>query len=175
MMLPLFFLFFALCRVLDFKTLLDILCTHTSLVSVSKLPLKVFGCVVYVHVYSHQPCALCCVFIGYSTTQKSYKCYHPPSQKIHVALDVTFHKEVPYYVSPSSSIQGEKGSELKSFEMENLGCIEASEGIDDEVPTTNLLEEATGCQAICLEPTGLAEEETDRQAIFLEPTGRLEG
>ncbi|CAL2227460.1 unnamed protein product [Prunus armeniaca] len=36
--------------VLDFKTLLDVLCAHTSPVSVSKLPLKVFGCVAYVHV-----------------------------------------------------------------------------------------------------------------------------
>ncbi|CAL8082259.1 unnamed protein product [Prunus armeniaca] len=37
-------------RVLDFKTLLDVLCAHTSPVSVSKLPPKVFGCVAYVHV-----------------------------------------------------------------------------------------------------------------------------
>ncbi|KAI5335133.1 hypothetical protein L3X38_025266 [Prunus dulcis] len=71
-------------RVLDFKTPLDILCAHTPPLSVSKLPPKVFGCVAYVHVYSHQrskldPCALRCVFIGYSTTQKGYKCYHPPS------------------------------------------------------------------------------------------------
>ncbi|CAL8991819.1 unnamed protein product [Prunus brigantina] len=60
-------------RVLNFKTPLDVLCAHTPPVSVSKLPLKVFGCVAYVPVYSHQrskldPCALRCVFIGYSTT-----------------------------------------------------------------------------------------------------------
>ncbi|KAI5351102.1 hypothetical protein L3X38_003993 [Prunus dulcis] len=40
-------------RVLDFKTPLDVLCPHTSPVSVSKLPPKVFGCVAYIHVYSH--------------------------------------------------------------------------------------------------------------------------
>ncbi|BFG29747.1 hypothetical protein CerSpe_160210 [Prunus speciosa] len=96
-------------RVLDFKTPLDVLCALTPPVSVSKLPPKVFGCVAYVHVYFHQrskldPCALRCVFIGYSTTQKGYKCYHPPTQKVHITLDVTFHEEVPYYVSPSSSI-----------------------------------------------------------------------
>ncbi|CAL9025054.1 unnamed protein product [Prunus brigantina] len=128
-------------RVLDFQTPLDVLCAHTPPVSVSKLPPKVFGCVAYVHVYSHQrrkldPCALRCVFIGYSTTQKGYKCYHPPSQKVHVTLDVTFHEEVPYYVSSSSPIQGERGSELKSFGMEDLGCTEASEGIFDDAPTT---------------------------------------
>ncbi|KAI5338126.1 hypothetical protein L3X38_017397 [Prunus dulcis] len=85
-------------RVLDFKTPLDILCAHTSPVSVSKLPPKVFGCVAYVHVYSHQrskldPCALRCVFIGYSTTQKGYKCYHPHTQNVNITLDVTFHEE----------------------------------------------------------------------------------
>ncbi|XP_020421280.1 uncharacterized protein LOC109949614 [Prunus persica] len=94
----------------DFKTPLDVLCAHSPPVSVSKLPPKVFGCIAYVHVYSHQqskldPCALCSVFIGYSTTQKGYKCYVPSSQKVHVTLDVTFHEEVPYYVSSSSPIQ----------------------------------------------------------------------
>ncbi|KAI5312619.1 hypothetical protein L3X38_041792 [Prunus dulcis] len=73
-------------RVLDFKTPLDVLCPHTSPVSVSRLPPKVFGCDAYVHVYFHQrskldPCTLRCVFIGYSTTQKGYKCYQPPTQK----------------------------------------------------------------------------------------------
>ncbi|KAI5323398.1 hypothetical protein L3X38_032470 [Prunus dulcis] len=62
-------------RFLNFKTPLDVLCAHTPPISVSKLPPKVFRCVAYVHVYSHQrskldPCALCCVFIDYSTTQK---------------------------------------------------------------------------------------------------------
>ncbi|CAL9005654.1 unnamed protein product [Prunus brigantina] len=111
-------------RVLDFKTPHDVFGDHVSPVSVSKLPLKVFGCVAYVHVYSHQrskldPCALRCVFIGYSSTHKGYKCYHPPTQKVHVTLDVTFHEEVPYYVSPSSPIQGERGSELESLGLEN--------------------------------------------------------
>ncbi|KAI5350994.1 hypothetical protein L3X38_003885 [Prunus dulcis] len=74
--------------VLDFKTLHDVFGNHVSPVSVSKLPPKVFGYVAYVHVYSHQwskldPCALRCVFIGYSYTQKDYKCYHPPTQKVH--------------------------------------------------------------------------------------------
>ncbi|KAI5323105.1 hypothetical protein L3X38_032177 [Prunus dulcis] len=113
-------------RVQDFKTPLDVLCAHTPPVSVSKLPPKVFGCIAYVHIYSHQqskldPCALHCVFIGYSTTQKGYKCYAPSSQKVQVTLDVTFHEEVPYYVSSSSPIQGDRGSELKNFGMEDLG------------------------------------------------------
>ncbi|CAL9018378.1 unnamed protein product [Prunus brigantina] len=162
-------------RVLDFKTPLDVLCAHTPPISVSKLPPKVFGCVAYVHVYSHQrskldPCALRCVFIGYSTTQKGYKCYHPPSQKVHVTLDVTFHEEVPYYVSSSSPIQGERGSELKNFGMENLGCTEAPEGVSDGGPP------------ICEKPTGRVEGDDrssgimrDDHPICAKPTGRPEG
>ncbi|CAL8122758.1 unnamed protein product [Prunus armeniaca] len=118
--------------VLDFKTPLDVLCAHTSLVSVSKLPPKVFGCVAYVHVYSHQqskldPCDLRCVFIDYSTTQKGYKCYHPHTQKVHVILDVTFHEDVPYYVSPSSPNQGERGSKLGSLGLQDLELRDVGE------------------------------------------------
>ncbi|CAL8170053.1 unnamed protein product [Prunus armeniaca] len=41
-------------RVLDFKTPHDVFANQVSPVSASKLPPKVFGCVAYVHVYSHQ-------------------------------------------------------------------------------------------------------------------------
>ncbi|KAM0986177.1 hypothetical protein ACFX2C_013376 [Malus domestica] len=61
-------------RFLDFQTPFDVLQQHVSLVSISKLPPKVFGCIAYVHVYSHQrsklgACALRCVFIGYANNQ----------------------------------------------------------------------------------------------------------
>jgi hypothetical protein len=50
------------------------------------LPPRVFGCVAFIHLHKHQrnklqPWALRCVFIGYATHQKSYRCYHPPTQK----------------------------------------------------------------------------------------------
>ena len=52
----------------------------------SDLPLWIFGCTVFVHVSSHlrtklEPRALKCVFLGYSSTQKGYKCYDPSSRK----------------------------------------------------------------------------------------------
>ncbi|CAL9026722.1 unnamed protein product [Prunus brigantina] len=150
-------------RVLDFKTPHDVFGDHVSPVSVSKLPPKVFGCVAYVHVYSHQrskldPCALRCVFIGYSSTQKGYKCYHPPTQKVHVTLDVTFHEEVPYYVSPSSPIQGERGSELESLGLENDVFEDAALGKETtcrtEASDRSLISEDETC--------GPCEETTDR-------------
>ncbi|CAL2264948.1 unnamed protein product [Prunus armeniaca] len=109
-------------RVLDFKTLHDVFGEHVSPVSVSKLPLKVFGCVAYVHVYSHQrskldSCALRCVFIGYTSTQKDYKCYHPLTQK------------------------GERGSELKSLGLENLGLELENDVFED----TALGKKTTSC------------------------------
>ena len=56
----------------------------------SNLPLKVFGCIVFVHLPNHNRSKLdqkvfgCivlaaekCVFIGYASNQKGYKCYNP--------------------------------------------------------------------------------------------------
>ncbi|CAL9009728.1 unnamed protein product [Prunus brigantina] len=118
-------------RVLDFKTLHDVFGDHVSPVSVSKLPLKVFGC---------------------------YKCYHPPTQKVHVTLDVTFHEEVPYYVSPSSPIQGERGSELESLGLENDVFEDAALGKETTCRT-----EASDRSPIYEDETcGPREETTDR-------------
>jgi len=53
----------------------------------NKLQPRIFGCVSFVYVYSNRRGklnhrAFKCVFLGYSTTQKGYKCYHPPSKNI---------------------------------------------------------------------------------------------
>ena len=40
--------------------------------------------------------ALKCVFLGYSSIQKGYKCYNLISQKLY-SLDVTFFEHTPYY------------------------------------------------------------------------------
>ncbi|BBH05042.1 HXXXD-type acyl-transferase family protein [Prunus dulcis] len=65
-------------------------------------------------VYPHQrgkldPCALRCVFVGYAATQKGYKCFHPPTQTMHVTADVTFHESEFYYSGGVSEhpLQGE--------------------------------------------------------------------
>lgn len=36
------------------------------------------------------PRAIKCIFIGYSTTQKGYKCFHPPTRKFFLSTNVTF-------------------------------------------------------------------------------------
>ena len=83
-------------KTLNFKSPLEILTGRTRFV----VPPKVFGCVCFVHTKNAgklEPRALKCVFIGYSPTKKGYKCYHPPSRKFFVSMDVTFRESEPYY------------------------------------------------------------------------------
>ncbi|CAJ2647123.1 unnamed protein product [Trifolium pratense] len=75
---------------------------------------RIFGCKSFVHIHSDgrgklDPRALKCVFIGYSSTQKGYKCYHPPSNKFFVSRDVTFHEQESYFAQ--THLHGESTSE----------------------------------------------------------------
>lgn len=36
------------------------------------------------------PKALKCMFIGYFTVKKGFKCYHPLTRKLYVTMDITF-------------------------------------------------------------------------------------
>ena len=71
-------------RILGFKSPMDILSTfYPNLHTTNNLVPRIFGCVAFVHVHNQNrgkldPRALKCVFLGYSSTQKGYKCYHPP-------------------------------------------------------------------------------------------------
>ncbi|KAI5324577.1 hypothetical protein L3X38_033650 [Prunus dulcis] len=82
---------------LQYQTPFQTLTTLLPMPSTPNLEPRLFGCVAYVQVYPHQrgkldPCALRCVFVGYAATQKGYKCFHPPTQTMHVTADVTFHE-----------------------------------------------------------------------------------
>ena len=57
--------------------------------------LKVFGCIVFVHLPNHNRSNLDlraekCVFIRYASNKKGYKCYSPQTRKIYVSMDVSF-------------------------------------------------------------------------------------
>src|SRR5205807_2679006 len=70
------------------------------------LPPRLFGNVCFVHNIAPSrgkldPRALRCVFIGYSSTQNGYRCYHPPSRRTYVSYGGTFWERVPYF-SPGS-------------------------------------------------------------------------
>ena len=53
------------------------------------------------------------MFLGYSPTQKGYKCYNHDTHKLVVTRDVRFDEHTPYYSSSSEIInQGESSSAL---------------------------------------------------------------
>ena len=72
------------------------------------------------------PRSIRCVFLGYSRTQRGYRCYIPASRKYIVFADVTFHENQCFFASdPSSS------------DRVPLPCIVESSGINvNDAPTT---------------------------------------
>ena len=83
-------------RVLKFQTPYQTLLTafpNTKLLS--DLEPKIFGCSVFVHVHqTHRskldPRSIKCIFIGYSSNHKGYKCYSPTTKRVYHSLDVIF-------------------------------------------------------------------------------------
>jgi len=64
--------------------------------------LKVFGCIAYVHVVDEKKLKLDpkdekCIFIGYSSKQKGYKCFNPSIRKLQVSKDVVFNEMISWY------------------------------------------------------------------------------
>ena len=71
----------------------------------TRLKPKVFGCITYVHVLGpgHDklaPRAIKCAMMGYSQTQKCYKCFDPRGRKFVIPADVTFNESLPYFQQP---------------------------------------------------------------------------
>ncbi|CAL8092463.1 unnamed protein product [Prunus armeniaca] len=115
-----------------------VLAQHRPLPSVLVLLPPIFGCVAFVHLHKNQrskldPCALCCVFVGYATHQKGYRCYHPPTRRTYVTLDVTFLESELFFHDPSSNstLQGEIRSEEQNWSnLENEEILLCTEMID---------------------------------------------
>ena len=85
-----------LTRVLEFQSPVALLTKFFPNFNASNnLVPRIFGSVAFVHVHSQNrgkldPRAIQCIFIGYSSTQKGYKCFHPPTRKFYVSANVTF-------------------------------------------------------------------------------------
>ena len=102
-------------RILNYETPLQTLkksFPNTRLIN--NLPLKLFGCTVFVHVPSHlqskfDPRAEKCIFIGHSPNKKGYKCFTPVTKKFHVSMDVQFLETIPFYTK--TSLQGKNLNE----------------------------------------------------------------
>lgn len=72
------------------KVPISLLCPE---IDVFPIPARVFGCVCFVHQFQIDklsPLSVKCVFVGYSRTQKGYRCYDSNTRRYYVSADVTF-------------------------------------------------------------------------------------
>ena len=75
----------------------------------------------FVHLHKQQksklePWALRCVFVGYASNKKGYRCHHPPTKKLFVTMDVAFHENDMYFANPKSSLQGENQTKVQTLD-----------------------------------------------------------
>ena len=87
---------------------------------------------------------------------KGYKCYHPLTQKTYITMDVTFHKEVSYFMKPSSDspLQGERRNEVQT----------RGDGMYD------VLQAELGMIPVMLRNTDQSSIDGDRSNVILETT-----
>lgn len=90
-------------KILKFNTPLSVLRSHFPSSRVfSELELRVFGCKAFVHNLiparcKFDPRSFECVFLGYSSSQKGYRCYYPPQKRYFVSHDVSFFEHQFYF------------------------------------------------------------------------------
>lgn len=78
------------------------------------VPPKIFGCVCYV--YDNRPSrtklepkSIRCLFLGYSATQKGYRCFSPTLRRYFVSCDVAFVENISYYPNSDPTFIFESG------------------------------------------------------------------
>jgi len=116
---------------INFRTPFQALSDAVVALTVLNLPPHIFGCVAFVHLHKHQcnkltPRALRCVFLGYATHQKGYRCYHPPTRRMFITMDVVFHEDSMYF-SPKPELQGENQKEIQTLDYDVLNYNHNSE------------------------------------------------
>ena len=117
-------------RVLEFKSPYETLKGRHITLS----HLRVFGCMCFVHVQAlHRDKldarAAKCVFMGYSSSQKGYKCFHPITNKMLVSRDVRFEETVPYF---SKEVAHSREGELMCDLFPLSACIDHSVHLDQK-------------------------------------------
>ena len=91
-------------RTIDMKTPLERLLNETP----DYTFFKVFGCACWPHLQPYNNHKLefrskKCVFLGYSSLHKGYKCLHVPSNRVYISRDVIFDENVfPFFNMPNS-------------------------------------------------------------------------
>ena len=74
-----------------------------------------------------------CVFVGYNTTQKGYKAYHPSTKRFFVSMDVTFHEHEMFFPLKTLHSSPQRGCDL---EVQNHDTLDQDIRLFDVMPTT---------------------------------------
>lgn len=83
--------------------------------------------------------ALKCVFIGYGTHQKRYKCYHPPTQKYFVTMNVTFYEDTCYFIPNDTRLQDNDDSKLVNSTSDTVSTTYSASKITRKLFTAGSL------------------------------------
>ncbi|RVX00402.1 Retrovirus-related Pol polyprotein from transposon TNT 1-94 [Vitis vinifera] len=107
---------------IDFPTPLQALTNIVVVPTVTNPPPHVFGCMAFVHLHKHQRTkltsrALHRVFVGYALHKKGYRCYHPPTRRMFITMDVVFHEDSMYFLF-ESELQGEYHKEIRTLDYD---------------------------------------------------------
>ena len=114
-------------RVLKFATPLNrLLAIFPHICIITFLPLKIFGCIAFVHIQKQNrskldPRSEKCMFV--SILQHRNKCYNPISKKLVMTMDVTFFENQPYF--PKNHLQ-EESIEREDHFWEEMGPLPMS-------------------------------------------------
>ena len=97
--------------VLGFKSSMKMLLMfYFHMKTINYLIPKIFGCVFLFDTHSQNKGKLDsraakCIFVEYTSTQKGYKCYHPPSKFFFASFNVTFNKSEIYFPTPRLQVE----------------------------------------------------------------------
>ena len=118
-------------RVLNFQTPCQVLLqSFPNTRILSTLPMKVFGCSVFVHIHAQHrskldPKALKCIFVEYSSNQKGYKCYSPVTHRFYNSMDVSFFEQQLYH---KAHIQGENFTQ--EYQLWDIDTLDSSNSLN---------------------------------------------
>jgi hypothetical protein len=110
---------------------------------------RVFGCIAYVHVPDEKrskldPKAKKCIFTGYSSEQKGYRCFNPSIRKLQVSIDVVFDEMASCYsplkvVEDEEARNGDVSSNVKKKSQLISGPQESSISGSSSIPWKGIL------------------------------------